>query len=262
MRRVLATLGPVGSAVLSAAIVLIAWQAVVLARLAPEAILPGPSAVLRAGVDEATSGRLFEHLAATLGRLAVGFAVGAAVGTVLGLACGAMTRVRGILMPVVEVLRPIPPLAWVPITLLWFGIGESSKVFLVALTSAFPVLIATVRGVERIDRTILRAARSMDVPRWKLIYAVMLPAALPDVLTGLRLGWTLGITIVVGAEMIAADAGVGHMLIDAMNQGRFERVMLGILILGVLGVASDGLFVRLGQGRLLRWHAGLDQAVR
>jgi len=107
---------------------------------------------------------------------------------------------------------------------------------------------------------LLRAARSLDADRSTVVFRVILPAAMPDVVTGLRLGWTLAITILVGSEMIAANSGVGRMIIGGMNQGRFDLVILGILLLGTLGMASDTLFARLSRLRLLRWHAGLDKA--
>jgi ABC-type nitrate/sulfonate/bicarbonate transport system permease component len=245
---------------LSAALAIAVWALVVAAQWVPVAVLPGPVAVFANLADEFASGRLAENLLASGIRLVIGFAIGAACGVLLGTLTGAFTRVRWAVMPVVEMLRPIPPLAWIPLALIWFGIGEPSKWFLIALTASFPVLVATTRGVESVPRALLWSARMMDVGRARLVAQVLLPAALPDIVTGLRLGWTLGITILVGAEMIAATSGIGFMIIDGMNGGRFDRVIGGILVLGVVSIVTDALFAALARSGVLRWHVGLDQA--
>lgn len=244
----------------SAALVLAGWSAVVGLGLVPVAILPGPWTVAAAGIVELMAGRLLGDLAASLARLAGGYVIGAAAGVVLGLVLGSAALARKVVLPWIEILRPIPPLAWIPVALIWFGIGEGSKLFLIAMTAFFPVAIATLKGVRQIEQVLLRAARSLDVTPRQMLLRVVLPAAMPDVVTGLRLGWTLGITILVGAEMIAASSGLGHMVMNGMNSGRFELVILGILLLGTLGLTSDALFARLTRARLLRWHAGLDKA--
>lgn len=244
---------------LSAALVLLVWSAIVKSGLVPEAILPGPAKVLDALREETNDGRLAAHLYASAGRLVIGFLIGATTGALLGLVLGMYRVARSALLPIVEILRPIPPLAWVPLALIWLGIGEDSKIFLIALTVCFPVLIATMKGAQQIDAVLLRAAQSMDTPFAAMLFRVILPATVPDLLTGLRLGWTLGITILVGAEMIAASSGLGFLIINGMNTGRFDQVILGILLLGVVSVLTDAGFVALKRTKVLRWHAGLDQ---
>jgi len=229
--------------------------------LVPDAVLPGPGKVLDALREEINDGRLAGHLSASGSRLFIGFFVGAVTGALLGLVIGMFRVARSALLPVVEILRPIPPLAWVPLALIWLGIGESSKIFLIALTVCFPVLIATMKGVQQIDPVLLRAARSMDTASGVMLFRVVLPATIPDLLTGLRLGWTLGITILVGAEMIAASSGLGFLIMNGMNSGRFDQVILGILLLGVFSVATDAFFVGLRKTKVLRWHAGLEQVI-
>jgi ABC-type nitrate/sulfonate/bicarbonate transport system permease component len=236
------------------------WWAIAALGLVPEAVLPTPLATFSDAIAEAESGRLSRHVASSLLRLAGGFAIGAAAGVVLGVLIGGVAVFRAAALPVVEILRPIPPLAWIPLALIWFGIGEGSKIFLIALTSFFPVVVATYRGVRHVDAILIRAARSLDLGGARLLYAVVLPAALPDVVTGLRLGWTLGITILVGAEMIAAPSGLGFMIMDGMNKGRFTIVIFGVLLLGTIGIVSDSAFSRLAASKLLRWHAGIDKS--
>jgi NitT/TauT family transport system permease protein len=132
--------------------------------------------------------------------------------------------------------------------------------FLIALTGFFPVAISTFRGVQGIEPVLIRAAQSMDIGQWTVMSRVILPACMPDISTGLRVGWTLSIAALVGAEMIAARSGVGFMIMDAMNNGRFDTVIFGILLLGLFSVSTDYLFSSLLIGRLLRWHAGIEMA--
>jgi sulfonate transport system permease protein len=251
----------VGFPALSALCVLLVWTSMTKSGLVPEAVLPSPQTVLRALSEEINDGRLAGHLYASGFRLILGFLIGATTGALLGLVLGMFRIARSALLPAVEILRPIPPLAWVPLALIWLGIGEESKIFLIALTVCFPVLIATMKGVEQIDPVLLRAARAMDTPPMTTLFGVILPATIPDLLTGLRLGWTLGITILVGAEMIAASSGLGFLIMNGMNSGRFDQVVLGILLLGTFSVVTDACFVALRRTRMLRWHAGLEQVV-
>lgn len=246
--------------VASLALVLVIWSAISASGLVPAAVLPSPGTVGAAALEEAASGRLVDHLLASARRLVIGFAIGAAIGVLLGLVMGMVQTARAALLPIIEIARPIPPLAWIPLALIWFGIDEASKVFLIALTACFPVLVATMKGVQQIDLTLIRAAESLDVAPSRMLLSVLLPAAMPDIVTGLRLGWTLGITILVGAEMIASTSGLGHLIIDGMNNGRFDRVLVGILMLGTASVATDAAFVAIARSRLTRWHAGIEQA--
>ncbi len=246
--------------VASGLLVLLIWWGIVATGLISQAVLPTPGSVAKTGWEELRTGSLGNHVLASGARLLAGFALGSSIGVMLGLILGWSTIARQALGPIIEILRPIPPLAWIPLGLIWFGIGEGSKIFLIALTCSFPVLVATFKGVEQIEVSLIRAAQSLDVTPVGMLFAVVLPAALPDVMTGLRLGWSLGITVLVGAEMIAAPSGVGFLVMDGMNNGRFDQVILGILVLGTLSVATDALFMRAIHGRLLRWHAGLDKA--
>ncbi len=241
-------------------LVLALWWGAAALRLVPELVLPTPLATFKAALAEAQSGRLTAHLYSSAGRLLGGFAIGAAAGIAIGVLVGGVAAIRAAALPVIEILRPIPPLAWIPLALIWFGIGEGSKIFLIALTSFFPVVVATHRGVRQVDALLIRAARALDIGGLRLLFAVTLPAAMPDVVTGLRLGWTLGITILVGAEMLAAPSGLGFMIMDGMNKGQFTIVIFGVLLLGAIGIVSDSAFSRLAASKLLRWHAGLDRA--
>ncbi|NGM86120.1 ABC transporter permease [Parapusillimonas sp. SGNA-6] len=246
--------------VVFAAVIIILWSSFVQTGLIPESVLPSPIAVWRAAVEDIQSGLLFVHISSSLGRLLAGFLIGATLGVLIG---GVMSQARIInqaLSPIIEILRPVPPLAWVPLSLIWFGLGEPSKLFLVALAVGLPVVVATFKGMSQVDPTILRAALALDVRPIERFFLVVLPASLPDIAAGLRLGLSLGVTMLVGAEMIAAPSGVGYMIIDAMNAARPDRIVLGILLLGVIGLATDSAFELLMKGRFLRWHVGISAA--
>jgi ABC-type nitrate/sulfonate/bicarbonate transport system permease component len=237
------------------------WSGFVALHVIPENLLPGPIATIQAGLQQIREGALMESTGISLMRLSAGFTMGAFVGVTLGVAMGLSPLIRMIFGPVVEVVRTIPPLAWIPLAIIWFGIGEGSKLYLIALT-AFPIVIATDKGVEQIDPVLLRAAYSLDVPKRRIMTSILLRAAMPDIATGLRLGWTLSFAILVGAEMIAAHAGLGAMLMNGMNIGRFDIVIFGILYLGILSILTDTIMSLLISRYLLHWHAGSDKAIQ
>ncbi len=223
-------------------------------------IFASPADLGRIAITQLSGGALFVHIGVSLLRVLAGFAIGAGLAVFVGLAMGSSERIRVILNPIVEILRPIPPLAWIPLAIIWFGIEESSKVFLIAVTAFFPVVVNTYKGVAGIDRTLLRAARSFDVPASRMLTRVALPAAMPDITTGLRIGWSLSFAVLVAAEMIAANSGLGFLITDAMNQGRFDVVVFGIVLIGSISVATDAIWRKVIDRYLLFWHRGIEAA--
>jgi ABC-type nitrate/sulfonate/bicarbonate transport system permease component len=228
--------------------------AVVLFRLFNPIFLPGPWLVLGTIVELAARGQLWIHLAATLERVALGFATGAALGVALGVAAGHLVPVRNVVEPLVELLRPIPPLAVLPLFIVWVGIGEGSKVGFITYATFFPIFLTTVHGVRQIDPLLLRAARSLGARRLALFGRVILPAALPDILTGLRLGVALAFFVIVISEFIGAEHGLGYLINDGRNFFLVPQMLGAAVVLGLLGWAGNGL-VRLLERRLLRWQA-------
>jgi ABC-type nitrate/sulfonate/bicarbonate transport system permease component len=190
---------------------------------------------------------------ATLERVAVGFATGAGLGVALGLAAGQVRVVRDVVEPVVEMLRPIPPLAVLPLFIVWVGIGEPSKVGFITYATFFPIFLTTVTGVRQIDPLLLRAARSLGAGGLRLFVRVILPAALPDILTGLRLGVALAFFVIVISEFIGAEHGLGYLINDGRNFFLVPQMLGAAVVLGLLGYAGNGL-VRLLERRLTRWQ--------
>ena len=218
--------------------------------------LPAPWVVLGAIVELAAKGQLWGHVAATLERVAIGFGTAAALGVVLGLAAGSLAPVRNVVEPIVEMLRPIPPLAVLPLFIVWVGIGEPSKIGFITYATFFPIFLTTVTGVRQIDPLLLRAAQSLGARGLPLFTRVILPAALPDILTGLRLGVALAFFVIVISEFICASP-------DSANLSTRPHFFLvpQMLARGVRGcrLPGNGL-VRLLERRLTRWRTRVMRA--
>ena len=227
--------------------------AVMMLKLFNPIFLPGPWLVLGNVLDMAIRGQLWIHLAATLERVALGFGAGAVLGVGLGLAAGHLTPIRHIVEPLVELLRPIPPLAMLPMLIVWVGIGETSKVGFISYATFFPIFLTTITGVRQIDPILLRAAQSLGARGVGLFARVILPAALPDILTGLRLGVALAFFVIVISEFIGAEHGLGYLINDGRNFFLVPQMLGAAVVLGLLGYAGNGL-VRLLERRLTRWQ--------
>ena len=233
------------------------WWAVTATQLIEPLFLPPPSAVLAKGWLLVTQGymdaTLWQHLGASLGRigLALGFAVLTAVP--VGIAIGYNRIARGILDPLIEFYRPIPPLAYLPLIVIWCGIGELSKVLLIYLAIFAPIAIATATGVRTVDPAKIRAAQSLGASRGQLIRHVILPSALPEILTGLRIGLGVGWSTLVAAELIAATSGLGFMVQSAAQFLVTDVVLLGILVIALIAFAME-MGLRALQRKLVPWH--------
>ena len=215
--------------------------------------LPAPWVVVGALTELATKGQLWPHVVATLERVAIGFATAAALAVALGLLAGQLRPVRNIVEPVVELLRPIPPLAVLPMFIVWVGIGEASKVGFITYATFFPMFVTTVHGVAQLDARLLRAAQSLGAGPAALFFRVILPAALPDVLTGLRLGVALAFFVIVISEFVGAERGLGYLINDGRNFFLVPQMLGAAVMLGLLGYAGNGA-VRLLERRVLRWQ--------
>ena len=242
---------------LAVAAFLVAWgtasMAVGVFKLFNPIFLPGPWVVFGALVTLAAKGQLWGHVAATLERVAIGFTTGAILAIGLGLPCGYFRRLRNVVEPVVELLRPIPPLAMLPLFIVWVGIGETSKVGFITYATFFPMFLTTVHAVGQMDPLLVRAAQSLGARPAQLFFRVILPAALPDMLTGLRLGIALSFFVIVISEFIGAEQGLGFLINDGRSFFLVPQMLGAAVLLGLFGYAGNAL-VRLGERRLLRWQ--------
>ncbi len=241
----------------SVALVLGVWGLVTAQGWIAPLFLPSPWAVARrlgqlasVGYVDAT---LWQHLGASLGRVGLAFAAVLATAIPLGLWMGLNPKVRSALDPLIEFYRPVPPLAYLPLIVIWFGIDEFAKVLLIYLAIFAPVVIATATGVGHADETRLRAAQSFGATRWQLVRHVVLPSALPDILTGLRVGLGVGWSTLVAAELVAATRGVGFMVQSAAQFLNTDIVLAGISVIALVAFAME-LGLRLLQRRLVPWQ--------
>jgi ABC-type nitrate/sulfonate/bicarbonate transport system permease component len=226
---------------------------VVLLGLFNPIFLPGPWVVLGAIGELAAKGELWAHVAATLERVAVGFTTGALAALALGLAAGYFRAVGDLVEPIIELLRPIPPLAVLPLFIVWVGIGEASKIGFITYATFFPMFLTTVHAVRQIDPLLLRAARSLGARRLQLFLRVILPAALPDILTGVRLGVALSFFVIVISEFIGAEHGLGYLINDGRNFFLVPQMLGSAIVLGLLGYTGNAA-VRVLERRVLRWQ--------
>jgi NitT/TauT family transport system permease protein len=235
-----------------AVVVGIWWAAVVAAH---SAIFPTPWAVVTGTVELAADGTLWEHIGASLMRVGVGFGIAVAFAIPLGLWMGWVRGAFMTLNPVFQILRPISPIAWIPIAILWFGVGNASPIYLIFIASVFPMIVQTTVGVHTIEKRYLRAADNFGVTRKKLFLQVVIPATLPQIIVGMRIGLGVAWLVVVAAEMIALHSGLGYLIIDSRNAGnRYDLVIAGMIIIGLIGLALDG-FMRLLEGmKIVRWR--------
>ncbi|MCH8569802.1 ABC transporter permease [Nesterenkonia sp. AY15] len=215
--------------------------------------LPPPQAVLTAGIGLFESGDLFEHMGISLQRVLIGFAIGAGLGLALGSLLGLSGLADKLLNPTVGAFRAVPSLAWVPLLLLWVGIGEDSKVILIAIGAFFPVFTAIHSALRHVDAQLVEAGRAFGFHGLRLLGTVQLPAVVPSVFSGLRLGLAQAWLFLVAAELLAAAEGLGFLLTESQNNGRTDRLLLAIVLLALLGKLTDTLLGVLERKALKTW---------
>ncbi|SCK16582.1 taurine ABC transporter permease TauC [Vogesella sp. LIG4] len=242
---------------LSIASLLLGWWALSASGLLPALFLPSPAAVAAKFHTLVTQGymdaTLQQHLAASLQRMLLALLAAVAVGVPLGILIGAFPLLRHWLDPLIEFYRPLPPLAYLPLIVIWFGIGETSKVLLIFLAILAPVLIATSHGVASVHHIRQQAALSLGASRRQLLWHVMLPGALPDILTGIRIGLGAGWSTLVAAELVAATRGLGFMVQSAAQFLGTDIVLLGIIVIALVAFSLE-LALRRLQRVLTPWH--------
>lgn len=234
-------------------LLLAGWEAAVRGGGVSPLFLPAPSGILGALADLARSGDLARHLEASLTRLALGWCLGTAAGIVLGTAIGIWRVARSVGVPLVAALFPIPKIAMLPLFILWFGIGEPSKVATIALGTFFPTVIAAYSGVDGVPRSLVRMAQSFDLGRATIVFRVLLPGALPAILAGARISSSIALVLLVAAEMIGAEHGIGALVLQAGNLMRTDQLMAGVVLLSALGLLVSAAIGAL-ERRLLAWR--------
>jgi NitT/TauT family transport system permease protein len=256
-------------------VLLFVWEALTQSGFINPQILPAPSQVLLKWIDYLKplepydpanmsylawffSGELPHDALASIIRVVGGFGIGAGLALPLGLLMGGSARFYQLMNPLVQLLRPIPPIAYIPLAILWFGLGNPPAFFLISLGAFFPVLMNTISGVRTVDEIYIRAARNLGASGATLFLRIILPAATPHILTGLRVGIGVAFIVVIVAEMIAVNNGLGFRILEAREFMWSDKIIAGMITIGLLGLAIDTGMDRINR-YLLRWHRGMDQ---
>ena len=243
-------------------LLLAGWEVFSRSGYLPQALLPPPSAVLHAlgdwvfGFDGSTqdySGTWLRNAGASTSRVAIGFAIAAAAGVGIGTAIGWSRSVEKAVEPTLQMLRPIPPVSWIPLAIIWFGIADKPAIFLVFLGAFFPILMNTIHGVKTVDRNLIRAGAMMGANQRQLLAGIVVPAALPSIFAGLRIAVGTAWMLTVTAEMVAVKSGVGYVLWDSYYFLRYDMVIAAMVSIGLLGFLSD-LGIRALMSSVLRWQ--------
>ena len=217
-------------------------------------VFPGPVVVLTSMGELLADGTLVRHTVASLFRVTMGFYLAALLGIPMGIALGMLKTARSLINPLIQFLRPISPLAWIPLAMLWFGIGDPPAIFLIFLSSFFPLVVATSIAVDGINSTYFHVAANFNFSRAEIITRLVIPAIIPEVVTALRMTVTIAWLVVVAAEMIAVQSGLGFLILDSRNALRMDYVMDSMIVIGLVGLALDYLMRQLGAMEATSWH--------
>lgn len=238
-------------------LVVLVWQGISQLGWVNEQVLPSPVAVIKKWIEYFQSGELKHDLWESFYRVVVGVVIGAVLALPLGLFMGASRQAYEYLNPIVQVLRPIPPIAYIPLAILWFGLGNPPAVFLISLGAFFPILMNTISGVRSVDSIYIRAALNLGANPFAMFVRVIVPAATPYILSGLRIGIGTGFICMIVAEMIAVNNGLGYRILEAREYFWSDKIIAGMFTIGLLGLAIDICVDKLNN-YLLRWYRGIE----
>lgn len=223
--------------------------------------LPRMSSIVASLVGLVFSGEILVQLGASLYRMFAGYFIGIVLGVGIGLAMGAFRTMYNLLEPITEVLRPIPSPAYVPIAILFLGIDDEMKIFMIAFSSFFPVLLNTYSGVRSVDPVQIQTARTFGVPRGKLLRQIVLPSAAPYIFTGMRVSLAVALIVMVISEMVAASNGIGYFILAAQRGFKIKEMFAGVVTLALIGYLLNRIFLAI-ENKVLAWHQGLTQQQR
>jgi ABC-type nitrate/sulfonate/bicarbonate transport system permease component len=234
-------------------VILIAWEFASAYDLVDQVSVPRVSAIITSWIAGVKNGQLLTALLPSLGRLFAGFGIAVVVAVPLGLLMGSIALIYRLLEPLTEFIRPIPAAAYIPVAILFLGIGNEMKIFVVVLACLFPILLNTYGGVRGVDPVLIDTGRTFGVSRLKALWQIVFPAALPSILTGMRISLGIALIVVVVAEMIAGNSGIGYYILDMQRVFRVPEMFAGIFTLGLLGFMINFVFLKIEQ-HFLRWR--------
>lgn len=233
--------------------VVIVWYVMAAKGTLNEIIMPAPSKVIETVVSLISSGTLIENLVISVVRVMKGYLIAVALGVTLGILTGLSAHLERITVLLIQIIKPIPPIAWIPLVILWFGIGESGKVFLIFLGSFFNILINVYDGIKQADEKYIEVSKAMETPFFKHIFMLIVPAAAPNIFTGLRIGLSSGWMCVVAAELVSSTTGLGYMIMNARQFGQTDVIIVGMLTIGIIGKLMDSI-LRLIEKHAIKWN--------
>lgn len=240
-------------AVISFSVLLLIWHMTARHSGWSAQVFPGPLTVARSMLELMANGTLFKHTVASLYRVTVGFYLAILLGIPLGILLGRLKAFGLLINPIIQFLRPISPLAWIPLSMLWFGIGDRPAIFLIFLSSFFPLVVSTAIAVESINPIYFQVGANFNFSKIETVTKIIIPAILPAVSTALRITITIAWLVVVAAEMIAVQSGLGYLILDSRNALRMDYVMDGMIIIGLIGLFLDMIMHRLGKIESAEW---------
>jgi len=240
-------------------LIVLFWEGAGRAGMISATFLPKPSAIFEVLIELLSSGELLHHLGVSMVRVAEGFIIGATLGVLVGIQMALVKNLRTAVSLIFGLLRPVPVIAWIPLLILWMGIDEGSKITVIAIGSFWTVLVNVVEGIRSVDKKYLEVATILEKNRKTLITKVILPAALPAIFTGVRVGIDVAWRSVVAAELIAASSGIGYMIMYARELSQIDVVLIGVLSIGVTGIIIEQL-LKILEKRLLRWNINIHES--
>ncbi len=241
------------SPVIAFSLVLLLWELLALFSGWSPQVFPGPWKVFLSMWELIANGMLLRHAIASLFRVTVGFYLAIIFGIPLGIVLGRLRSVQQFLNPIIQFLRPISPLAWIPLSMLWFGIGDKPAIFLIFLASFFPLAVSTTVAVQSINPVYFHVAANFNFSKYEVITKIVIPGMLPSVVTALRITITIAWLVVVAAEMIAVKSGLGYLILDSRNALRMDYVMDGMIVIGLIGLLLDHMMMRLSKVESVFW---------
>jgi len=234
-------------------VVILLWSGLINFYNISERVFPGPVIVFESFWQLVFDGSLLKHTVASLYRVTVGFYLAAMLGIPLGIFIGRYQVVQKLLNPIIQFLKPISPLAWIPLAMLWFGIGDNPAIFLIFLACFFPLVVSTAIAVGSINKVYFQVASNFNFSHTDNLFKIIIPAIIPDLVTALRLTVSIAWLVVVAAEMIAVQSGLGYLILDSRNALRMDYVMVGMIVIGMIGLMLDYVVRQLGNGKASVW---------
>jgi ABC-type nitrate/sulfonate/bicarbonate transport system permease component len=243
----------------SVAVVLLIWELAVRFELAPSFTLAAPSTIVSEIARLIANGQLPKHVQASMGRMLSGYSLALVTGALLGALMGWFRLLDDVVDPIVELIRPVSPLAILPLAILWLGIGQASKIFVIWYGCLFPILLNTYAGVRGVPKSTVEAARTLGAATDEMLQRVVFYHSLPLIMTGARISFAVGMIVIIAAEMVAADAGLGYMILTAQQTFHTPELYAGITTIAVIGFLGDRI-IRLIRAKLCPWYVEIEQS--